>query len=124
MSSGAFVQSFYTSSYTPSTVHPITVQPETLNLSIGGQTNASPGGPAGSPISASVSRGKRAVGLNARTVTVRFDEGEEPDDYLERAVITLPWLNPTTFAAIKRGDSGTYLGGGVKVVGISNETAR
>lgn len=124
MSSGAFTITTYQASYDTAEIHPIAVQPETLDLTIGAVANAAPVGERTSPISAVVSRGKRSAGLNARTVTVRFNEDAAPANYLERATITLPWLNESTFGAIARGDAATYLAAACQVVGKSAETAR
>ena len=106
------------------TVHPIRIQPETLTLTIGGTANAAPAGPAVLP-SAQVSQGKRKKGLNARTVTFKFAAGAEPDGYKPESPITLPWLqNNAAFNGAFAGQTGTYQGESIVVVGTSNETAR
>jgi hypothetical protein len=107
-----------------STVHPIRIQPETLTLTIGGVTNSAPIGSGVLP-SAQVSQGKRKKGLNARTVTFKFAPGSQPTGYKPESPITLPWLqNNDTFNETFAGQTGTYQGSDIVVVGTANETAR
>jgi len=107
-----------------STVHPIRIQPETLTLTIGGISNAAPAGTAVLP-SAQVSQGKRKKGLNARTVTFKFTPGSQLAGYKPESPITLPWLqNNATFNGAFAGQTGSYQGADVVVVGTANETAR
>jgi hypothetical protein len=122
MSSGAFTDSFYESNELGS-VHPIRVQPETLALTLGGQANTAPSGTGAIGPSAQVSRGKRSIGINARTVTVRLTAALA--NYATGATITLPWLDPATFADITaKVTTGTYLSTACKVVGKSPETVK
>ena len=107
-----------------STVHPIRIQPETLTLTIGGTTNAAPPGSAILP-SAQVSQGKRKKGLNARTVTFKFAPGSQPTGYKPESPITLPWLQDNAaFSGAFAGQTGSYQGEDIVVVGTANETAR
>ena len=107
-----------------STVHPIRIQPETLTLNIGGVSNSAPPGSAVLP-SAQVSQGKRKKGLNARTVTFKFTEGSEPTGYKPEYPITLPWLeNNAAFNGAFAGQTGSYQGQDIVIVGTANETAR
>lgn len=123
MSVGAFINSFYSSNKTGLT-HPIRIQPETLALSVGGVANAAAAGPATSPISAQVSQGKRSLGLNARTVTIKFPT-TAPAGYKVDSPITLPWLGGTAdFDTFAKGDAVSYQGGTGEVVGTSAETAK
>jgi hypothetical protein len=122
MSSGAFVDSFYASNELGST-HPIRVQPETLALELGGQANAAVAATGAIGPSAQVSRGKRAIGINARTVTIQFTATKS--GYLAGSKITLPWLAKTTFDALTpKVTTGTYLEVACKLVGKSPETVR
>lgn len=121
MSAGPYISSFYSSNKT-GLIHPIRIQPETLTLTVEGTANAAPTGPADIPVSASVSAGKRSLGLNARTVTFKFPTGA-PSGYKDDSPITLPWLNPATFDPIARGNSVSYLGSTGVVQGTSAETA-
>lgn len=127
MSSGAYVTAGYRATYNTQNIHPIKVQPETLLLavSIGGSNVVNSGEPLDDisvPISAVVSRGKRSLGLNARTITVEFTQGV-PAGYLPGAITTVAAVNPALLGA-PRGATGTYLGLPVRVVGTSPETAR
>lgn len=122
MSSGAFVDSFYLSNEL-TTTHPIRVQPETIALTLGGQANTAPSGTGAIGPSAQVSRGKRSIGINARTVTIELTASLA--GYLPGSKITLPWLDPDTFADITpKVTTGTYLSTACKVVGKSPETVR
>lgn len=120
MSSGPFLRSKYT--LDSGDIAPIRVQPETVALSIGGSANAAPTGATTTQGSAVVSRGKRAKGINARTVTIVFDS--PPTGYKADSPIRLPWLNPTTFTSLAVGATGTYLGASVTLVGKSPEQVR
>lgn len=122
MSSGIFSDSFYSSNELGS-VHPIRVQPETIALVLGGQANAAPAGTGAIGPSAQVSRGKRAIGINARTVSIRLTATLA--NYKAGSVITLPWLDDTTFAAITpKVTTGTYLATACIVTGKSPETVK
>lgn len=124
MSSGAFVTSKYASSVTESN-HPIRVQPETLALQLGSTANTAPSGTAILP-SAQVGRGKRSIGINARTVTVKFATGSAPSGYKADSPITLPWLqeNSAFLTAAPGVTTVTYLGQTAILVGKSPEHTR
>lgn len=124
MSAGPRVVRAYSADYDNTMNHPITVDEQTLELEIGGVANGDALGNVNNPISAVVSRGKRAAGLNARTVSVKFAEGAAPAGYSENSIIRLPWLRPATFGAIVRGAEGTYLGAEINVIGKSPESVR
>lgn len=94
MSAGSFVISRYGSN-TLTTLHPIRVQPETLEIQLGGTANSAPAGAAILP-SAQVSNSRRAIGINARTITFKFAEGSTPDGYKPESPITVPWLQNNT----------------------------
>jgi hypothetical protein len=122
MSSGIFADSFYESNKL-GTVHPIRVQPETISLTLGGQANTAPDGASAILPSAQVSRGKRSIGINARTVSIRLTATLA--NYKAGSVITLPWLDPDTFdAIIPKATTGTYLATACIVVGTSPETVK
>jgi hypothetical protein len=123
MSQGAFIIVNYESNKL-GTIHPIRIQPETQTLTIGSTSNTAPAGTAVLP-SAQVSQGKRKKGLNARSVTFKFAPGDAPTGYKEESPITLPWLQDNVaFNGAFAGQTGTYQGVAISVVGISNETAR
>lgn len=119
MSAGAFEITGYETD--PGTVHPIRIQPETIAAAIGATTNAAPAGNPTGLGSASVSRGRRANGINARLVRFTFD-GTPPTGYLANSTITIPALTPEFYDAAVRGATGTYLGATVEVSGRSPET--
>lgn len=98
----------------------ITVQPETLLLTLGGATNESPPPPASLPSSAVVSRGRRAKGINARLVRIAWT-GAAPIGYDDRGIIALPWLAKATFDALPNRATGTYLGSACRLVGKTSE---
>jgi hypothetical protein len=122
MSAGAFTNSFYLSSEL-GTVHPIRVQPETISLTLGGQANTAPSGTGAIGPSAQVSGGKRSIGINARTVSIRLTAALS--GYKADSVIRLPWLANSTFAAlVPKVTTGTYLGTACILVGKSPETVK
>lgn len=122
MSAGRFVRSIYASD--TGETHPIRVQPETLGLTIGGTANSAPPPPASSPLSAKVTGGSRSLGLIARRVSIQFDDGEAPAGYFEFGTLRVPWLDSGNFASIAVGDTGTYLGSPITVIGVSPERRR
>jgi hypothetical protein len=127
MSAGGFIVAVYGSTLTALN-HRIRIQPETLSLEVGGVSNDQIAGAIQSPISATVSGGRRGRGrLFARLIRFRFQVGDEPPGYKPDSIITLPWLDPATFAAASGGGSGTYtINGtsyGITVVGGTNEAA-
>jgi hypothetical protein len=121
MSAGVFEISQY-SSNTLATVHRIRVQPETLAATLGGTANAAPSGTAVLP-SAQVSKSKRSLGINARTITIKFAAGDEPDGYKPDSPITIPWLqnNSAFLTAVPGITATTYLGESAILVGTSAE---
>lgn len=124
MSAGVFVVRAYSADYDNTQNHPIQIQPETLALEIGGVANGDAVGNINNPISAVVSKSMRSFGLNARRVTIKFAEGQEPEGYKPGGLITLPWLRPATFQRWPRGTSGTYLGADINVISTRVEEAR
>ena len=122
MSSGRFIRTVYESDTLDT--HPIRVQPETLGLTIEGTPNAAAPGPASSPLSAKVSGGARTLGLVARRLTIQFDEGAAPEGYFGFSALRVPWLVASNYNAIAVGDTGTYLGAPVTVIGLSPERRR
>jgi|SRR3972149_183757 len=124
MSSGAFVVSKY-SSNTLGTIHPIRIQPETLALTLGGTANAAATGTAVLP-SAQVSKSRRAIGINARTVTIKFVAGTVPTGYKADSPITVPWLqNNSAFLTAVPGETAVeYLETAAVLVGTNAEKVR
>ena len=123
MSVGSFILVAYHSSMLRRSFR-LWVQPETLTLNIGAVSNAAPAGTAILP-SAQVSQGKRKKGLNSRSVTFKFAPGDEPTGYKAESPITLPWLQDNSaFDGAFAGQTGTYQGVAISIVGTANETAR
>jgi hypothetical protein len=120
MSAGNFVRSRYESD--AGNIHPIRVQPETIAASIG-SANTAPTGAIDVAISARVSGGSRQLGLTARRVRLAFTAGV-PTDYAEDSVVSIPILTPAVFNAIAVGQTGTYLGQSVEVVGKTAESSK
>lgn len=119
MSAGAFQIEAYETD--PGTIHAIRVQPETLAATVGGVANTAADGAIVGLGSASVSRGRRANGINARLVRLRFT-GTPPTGYLANGTVTIPALTPEFYDAATRGTEGTYLSVAVEVAGRSPET--
>lgn len=117
MSAGVFTIIGYEADYGDGTaVHPIKIQPETLSLTIGGVTNA---GSAVSnitnPISAQVSRSRRALGLHPRMVSFEFT-ATPPATYAPNQTLRLPILTKDMKDVSTLGATGTYQGVAIRVV--------
>lgn len=121
MSSGPFQTVAYGGDDT--TVYPIKVQPETLALSIGGTANDAPAGPINGKVYARVGGSHRSYGVHARNVRVKFT-GTPPTGYKADSVIKLPWLALGTFGGLTAGQTGTYLGASIILVGKTPEYRR
>lgn len=117
MSQGSFTQAKYETDN--GNVVPIKVQPETI-LAVLGTANGQATGDveAGFP-SAQVGKGRRTIGINARTVTIRFDT--PPSGYLENGVIRIPVLVRNRWDSLTKGQAVTYLSTAATVVGKSPE---
>ncbi len=103
MSAGGYTTVGYVATYNNENIHPITVQPETLTLSLtfGNATVTNTGtdiDEVNNPISAVVSRGRRSRGLNARKITVQFT-ATPPTNYQANGIVTVPIVNPALSAA-------------------------
>ena len=106
MSAGSPINTVYESG--AGLFFPISIQPETLTLTLGGVANAAPANPAGAGLpSASVSRGRRANGVNARLVRFKFG-ATVPPGYKADSPIGLPVLQAAVFAGYGKGQTGTY----------------
>lgn len=121
MSAGEFTRSVYETN--EGNFAAVRVQPETLAAEIDSVTNAAGAGPVNQEARAQVSKGKRTIGINCRTVTLNFT-GTPPDGYSGDPV-TIPALTPAFYAACNPNSDtavGTYLGVAVEAVGRSPET--
>lgn len=97
----------------------VRVQPETLEAVVNSVTNTAPTGAINQEASAIVSGG-RGNGVFCRRVRLQFT-GDVPEGYKENGVVTIPWLRPTGWNGFRRGQTGTYLGEPVRVVGRTAE---
>lgn len=123
MSAGGFDPSIYESNL--GLFFPISIQPETLTLTLNGVANAAGAGPVGAGLpSARVSAGRRSLGVNARLVRVRFNN-TLPPGYKQDGLLTLPVLTPAVYNGLARGQTGTYTLNGtaydVVFVGVTPE---
>lgn len=121
MSSGAFEAGKYQSNGT-GLIHAIRVQPETKALILGGVTNLYPTAAVDGKPSAQVGAGKRSIGINARTVSIRLTAALA--GYKAGSVISLPWFVSSTFDALPGSATGTYLATACELVGTSAEKVR
>lgn len=97
----------------------IRIQPETLGCTVGGQTNSNIAGTVDQEASAIASAGK-GNGVFARRVNMVFTAAP-PSGYSPGARVSVPWLVQSTWAQIKKNDTGTYLGAAVRVTGKTAE---
>ena len=121
MSTGSFVNTRYEDGANGD-IHPIRVQPETLTLDITGTTNPAPTGNINSERRAFVSSRRRRGAVCARLIGLKVTNSG-PNEYLEGSTLYVPILRPTTYATLlgKLGQSGTYNGATVEVIGSSGE---
>lgn len=123
MSAGEFVRTFYKlDTGNGGGIVRARVQPETLAAEINSVANAGATGPATVPITAKSSGGKNEFGVNMRSVTLEFTSS--PPDGYSGDPVSIPVLQEDTFAAWTNGETGTYLGVAVEVIGRSPETVR
>jgi len=130
MSAGAFTTVAYKSTSDPTRIYKIKVQPETTGLSVTvatvAQVNIS-----GEPLSAvnqigfvRVGGSRKARGIKAGQIRFKFvDASAVPGNYLQGSTLSLPVLNPLILSA-GEGDTGTYLGQAITVVGTSSQSGR
>lgn len=107
MSAGTTVSSAYENNF--GAFFPVRIQPETLTLTLGGQANDAPVGPAppNTP-SAKISGGQREAGMICRKVRFRFSGATIPPGYKVNGILTLPVLTPGAYNAWGKGSTGTY----------------
>jgi len=118
MSAGSFVRAFYQlSSENGGGQCSCRVQPETIAAFPGAS------GPATIPVTARMGGSRRKFGVNARYISGKWT-GAVPDGYDPNGTIRIPILTPTAFAAISVGDTVSYLGSDLEVVGKNGETVK
>ena len=113
MSAGTFIRSFY--QLDNGSIARARVQPETI-----AGFNAAPAGPATVPGSARMGGGRRRFGINARFITGVWS-GAAPTGYDSNGVIRIPILTTAAYNAINLGDTLTYLGASLSVIGKTGE---
>lgn len=118
MSAGTFTTSIYQRD--DGTFAPIKVQPETI---IPGTNPAGAGPLTAGATYVKVSGSRRGYGVHARTVSITWT-GTVPDGYKTGGIIRLPVLTTAGYNALSGGQTFTYLGNEVKVVGKSPERVR
>jgi hypothetical protein len=121
MSTGPFISAKYANGLDGG-IHPIRIQPETLGLTINGNANGEPAGDIDSDLRAFSSSRNRRGAVNARKVGLEIT-ASGPNGYLVGSVIYVPVLEPATLASylLPAGQTGTYNGADVRVVGSSPE---
>jgi hypothetical protein len=125
MSAGRIVISKYAASYGAGTaIHPIRVNEQTIDAAIGAVGNNPPTGAVNNTISAVVSRGARARGLNARVVFLKTPETGQPTGYRTESPTTIPALTEAFFNAAVDGAECEYNGVTYTVIGKRSEAAR
>lgn len=117
MSTGAFESAKYQTD--SGVVHRCKIQPETFTLTIGGQANAQPVTPVTGLGSARMSSSQKRRGINARTV--RFVFNAQFEEYELGSTLTLPVFIKGNWDGYQEGDTGTYQGAAVTVLGKSPE---
>jgi hypothetical protein len=117
MSAGNFVLSKYEAN--SGNIYPVRLQQETIDASIG-SANSPPAGNVDQEVSARAGGSRRAIGMNCRTVTVRFT-ANPPAGYAENQTYRIPILTAARWNGITKGQSGTYLATACIVVGKQPE---
>lgn len=113
MSAGRFERSFY--ELDNGEIARARVQPETI-----AGFNPAPAGPATVPGSARMQSSRRRQGINARYITAVWD-GAPPSGYDDRTPLKIPIMTPATYNGIELGDTLTYLGATIEVIGKTGE---
>lgn len=122
MSAGVFIYEQYEDD--KGFVHPIKVQPETIAAVLGGTANASPGTPIDANDFVRVGGGRRGYGIKARLARLAWT-GAPPLGYKVGGTVTIPILSLALWNTLSSANTtGTYLGAGVKVVGLSSQAGR
>lgn len=115
MSAGPYVLAKYTTD--KGGICNIKIQPETQAFSLQGAIAA---GAVNQEASAIANGSRRQYGVKARSVRVRFT-ATAPDGYDPDAILRIPIITQTAWAAIDKGETGTYLDVAVVVVGKTPE---
>lgn len=103
------------------TVAAIRISPSTLGATIG-SGNTEPSGAITSPTRARRSGSGRAYGIHARVVYAKYTAAL-PTGATSK-LVAIPWMQQAGWASIKPGDTGTYQGAAIKVVGKRAEKVK
>ena len=120
MSAGNFITSKYEDNN--GRVYDIRVQPETLVLTLNSVANDAPAAAVDQAVAARARGSRRAYGVTARRVTIRFT-GTPPTDYSGDDV-SVPVLQQSVFNGYSKGQTGTYLGAACVFVSKIGEQIR
>lgn len=133
MSAGAFTRTKYQTNLDladtgVTAICLIRVQPETLTCSVNSVANDAPSGAVTLPLTAVVSRGRRAKGIIPRTVTLEAGTTGQPTGYKPGGLTTIPCLTRAFFDECSEATDETvvsYLGSTTwKVSYVSDERTR
>lgn len=120
MSAGAFFLGKYETNNLNITT--IRAQPETALLTLNTVVNVFGSGSVTVGVGrAKVSGSRKAYGLHARKVSIRFITPPATGGYLANSLISLPVFLRATWDSYKDGDEGTYLGATVRFAGKTEE---
>jgi hypothetical protein len=100
-------------------IRAISVQPETLTLTLNSVANAAPTGTVDTKGRAKVSGSRRSYGAHARKVTIRLTAAGPSGEV--GSIISLPWLSFGTFEALPESATGTYNTSACILVGTTPE---
>jgi hypothetical protein len=121
MSAGAFQNSRYETN--SGAVLKARIQPETLDFTVGGVTNAATAAAIDTPGSARMGGGKRRFGVTARAIYINFDDGA-PASYKDGVTYAVPCLREAIYNAAETAATGTYLGTTCRIVGRRSESIK
>lgn len=120
MSAGTFTTSKYEDAN--GRIYSIRVQPETLGLTLNSVVNDAPAGNVDQPVFARARGSRRAYGVTARKVTIRFT-GTPPTGYSGDDV-SVPVLQQSVFNGYSVGQTGTYLAAPCEFLSKTGEQIR
>lgn len=126
MSAGAFLFTKYEANYSPTVqIHPIRIQPETaLASGAGGLVNSPPTAALTSPISATISKSRKSLGLHPRYLTISLT-GAPPATYKDISTARITCLTQAFYVANALNSTViTYLGTTWRVSGFDAEKVK
>ena len=118
------VATTYQTSEFPRNYFRIEVEQRVLNFFVPGKgTNVASTNPLTVDVSVYATAGRSGIGIFARGVYVGFT-GQVPDGYVAGAKVFIPILQILRYEAYKVGDTGTFFGEEVKILGRRPEVIR